>query len=330
MHAYHDTKTNTDHFDIYADAIQDGKVFDNHLDIFSCQVPHDSANVAADVRCTSRIVDVSALSPVASVTDFGVKAYWPKGSNTPVISMDTVGSGSEEGMLWSKDNGATWQVATWPSSDDSGMGYLINNFTMSSKDTCPFQASTDTNVSHFLNPPQIHCANLLHNVSTTDLTSYVLNAGDLAPEVRGPEMQYTTGLTGLWMFQKYSQNQNTYYIPFDQTQKQQEIPPAPGKGGLTQMPQFAIVSGANIKPAELVSCTFDSDLSLGAAVATTNGTKWSWKQQGTTVKQENIYDNDCRISMPDHSSTTVFDKPPFQNPRYDASSYVWLFAYQNI
>lgn len=332
---FFDSATNSDKAYVYSsNATPHGSSGTNVTIEFSqCSVAHNSASPAADVRCGSvQSVDIASLLPTFTGSEMKVTGYTLSHGVLVFDIVDSSGLKSQYANIWSSDGGKTWVVSPgYTDADlyDPGMPRLAELPFSHDAMSCPFQKAQPTGTpsypqQSYVLPATFSCLDYTKTTSPVKYQDYALKADDLG---EASTMNYTTAAQGLWMTGGDDKTR-LYYIPFDTSKAQVELPPAPTtlqQGSL----KFAVFSDASSSDA-VVACTYhtvnkNNMISVGAGLSLAQADdkgKWSWTalpNSELTLASNQV----CALSN-DQLSADISD-PTGYNYVYAKDATIWIY-----
>lgn len=123
-------------------------------------------------------------------------------------------------------------------------------------------------------------------------------------------------------------NHHIYFVPFDSSMPQQELAaiPAADNNGINS---FAVFTGKNGNPDQVLSCSYLSDRNRGddtnmlrAQVATFSNNQWNWSSPNVSTTA--INGQVCRLSL--DKSSMMNSNNWYENAVYDQPAAVWIYS----
>jgi hypothetical protein len=303
------------------------------IEFSQCSVAHNSTSPAADVSCGGvQSVDVPSLLPTFTGSDMDVTGFVLSNGVLVFDIVDSSGLKSQYANIWSSDGGKTWVVSSgYADTDlyDPGMPRLVDLPFWHDTMSCPFQKAQPTGTpaypqQSYILPATFACLDYAKTASPVKYQDYVLKADDLGEAM---QMNYATAAQGLWLTGGDDKTR-LYYIPFDTSKTQVELPPAPTalqQGSL----KFAVFSDASSSDV-VVACAYHTvtknnmiSVAAGLALAQVDDKgKWSW----AALPDSNLplaSNQVCALSNDQLSSDINF--PTGYNYVYPKDATIWVY-----
>lgn len=333
---YYNKAENTDYAYIYGYKRGNTKEpTDSLINLTVCSMPHNSPQIAKDVRCSAiKKLDLTKLiSNFPPGKSLVITNTIQKNGNL-VFNIEMSGSKYDSinyyASVWTTDLGQTWSGSDIFSDNDL-FGYdaiLSSENLLPNRHNghyCLYQKAQTIgyNQKSFLIPSTFPCLDLSSAEKHQYLTNYYLQATDIDENTN---IWLSVANNGIWLTRSDG-SLHLYYIPFDSSKSQIELPAIPSEGQRNLL-KFAVFS--NTKSSDsIVACGYSNHIIDGvqtpvmqAATAKNNNGKWSWLMHDDSVIALNT-DERCQISNDQYSPWA--GGPSAKNFVFDKSAVVWLY-----
>ena len=323
-YAYYDSATNTDYLKIAyrIDPTSGKQNGDNMVALYTCSVPHDSTNAAADVRCSASTLDLQKLMPAYGNDnlDFGNFTVMHDGTVMAVIEDLTT---AKNIWLWSKDDGATWSYSQGFTYSNPGFGSI--NPTNIFNTTCLDETMQSGGMNQYTFPPSFVCLDATAKSPAT-IKTMAMQALDMdKDEVTTFGVVGVNTEQGLWVSVRGKPfNPHLYFQPFASSSTA-ELPSTPGAAMTAQSP-FVVMTHTTGSD-KVITCSFTSYTDQGKTysgmhvqIAKNDGKQWAWTTPATSVAE--IPSGDvCRLSHKDDASA-------IKDTVYTSDQVIWVYPFK--